>query len=142
MSERKIWLEASKMGNIKLIKELINKNETNINWIDDSNYNTALIYASNNGYEDIVKVLLKQRNIAVNIINSDYDSALKCAVWNNHFNIVKILCENKDININWSNVYFGTHTALISACYLNYYNIAEYLYFFVKSIKVVILPNA
>ena len=107
MSNKIIWFKAIKEGNLEMINKLLKDEKTNINWIDDIRYNTALIWASLSGYKNIVELLLEQKNISINALNCDYESALMCASWNGHFEIVKLLCKCEDICINWYNKEYG-----------------------------------
>ena len=77
-------IKAIENGDVETARELL-VNST-------SNQNDALILAAGQGYEEIVKLLLKVPEI--DPIYNDY-SAIKIAISNDHINIVKLLVNDE-----------------------------------------------
>lgn len=87
---------------------------------------TTLMIAAFKGYKDIVKFLLKNKDIDVNLKNKyDCYNALMFASFKGHKNIVKLLLKNKDIDVNAKDR-LG-QTALIWAIKENHQDIVELL---------------
>lgn len=102
-------ISASKKGNIKLVKSLVN-NKSQINMKDNLG-ETPLIKASENGHTEIVKILLKN-GANVNAKNDWETTALMLAAKEGHTEIVKLLiAAGADIN----NKNTDGHTALMWA---------------------------
>jgi ankyrin repeat protein len=96
-------------GNVAVIQRALAENSIDINARGDPNYSqdkhsakpddqpTALMHACRNGHSGIVKLLLEQNNIAVNMDVSPGESALSYACENGHYDIVRRLLERDDI---------------------------------------------
>lgn len=91
------WFEAVKKGDLQMLKEVVEKIDINA---QDETGQTALMRAASNGYENIVKYLLKFPDIEVNIQNSIGESALYFASIRGRENIVKMLLQDPKTNIN------------------------------------------
>ncbi len=88
------------ISNINSTIDALNKG-ANINYQDKKNGNTALMYASLKGYEDMVKFLL-DKGANVNIQNNVGDTALSFAVLKGYEDIVKLLLDS-GVNVNIQN---------------------------------------
>ena len=94
-----------------------------INLHDDKE--TALIIASKYNYIEIVKLLLTNETINVNLQNSKLDTALILASWHGYIEIVKLLLKIESINVNLHDD--DRDTALMCASKYNYIEIAKIL---------------
>ena len=85
-----------------------------LNYRDETtNSNTALHMASANGHLHIVKLLLEQADMNVNIINDSGNTPLHYASFNGHLEVVRVLIENKaDANIKNENGNIAIEEAL------------------------------
>ncbi len=101
------FIDAAGKGSVKAVKEFLDAG-INSNAKNKDGY-TALIYATSNGYKDIVKLLLAKADINAN----NYGTALHRAAVARHKDIVEMLL-NKGANVNAQDG-FG-NTALIISC--------------------------
>jgi len=91
----------------------------------DRNGNTALHNACKKNYTAIVRMLLAEDSINVNIPNQNGNTALAIAVYENNIEIIQELLKCNNININSLNVQL--ETPLIAACRMNNYRVAKIL---------------
>lgn len=105
---KKFLIDASNYGNLEIIEYLLQNIDINIK---DRNGDTILIWASYNGYLELVKILLK-KTINLNAKNKYGYTALIKASYKGNLEIVKSLLE-KGANLNIANNY--NYTALIWA---------------------------
>ena len=96
-------------GNTAEVKRILTEQKPNINKktelennIDNSG-GTPLIYAAGFGHTDIVKLLLEQPNININIEDDHGISALTAAAMHGHVDIMTILLQRPEIIINRQN---------------------------------------
>ena len=88
-------LNAVKNNNLKLVKRFLTKQNSNI--FDESG-SSLLIIASNNGYFEIVKLLL-ENGAKFNMMNPAGHTALNKAVWSKKNDVAKYLIEKgADVN--------------------------------------------
>lgn len=91
-------LDDIKVGNTKAIEYLIEKGE-DVNIKNPTDGVTALWIASQNGYSEIVRLLL-EKGAKVNIKTNDGTTALMIAAKNDHTNVIKLLVEKgADVNV-------------------------------------------
>ena len=90
---------AGQNGHVKICKALIDEG-ANVDARTDKPGTTALIDASYNGREEIVKLLLESKLVKEIDAADDYgDTSMACAVSSGHLSIVKLLIEHKaDVN--------------------------------------------
>lgn len=103
------------------------KSVTDIN-SQDKKGRSALMMATKCGYTEIVKQLLEQKDLRVNLRNFRGNSALLLAAWNNYLEVVKLLLTNTfvpNINVNLQNIHGDT--ALIFASRWGYTGIVKLL---------------
>ena len=111
-SDERALLNASKNGNLKIVKELCAKG-VNVNAAETKDGYTALMWASQEGHLEIVRELC-ERGANVNAATTDDGStALVWASQNGHLEIVRELCR-KGANVNAATTNDG-YTALMSA---------------------------
>ena len=94
--------DAFSLNNLLLnsIFEVINKNIDKMNFIFDdidvsANNNYAIRYAAENGYADIVKLLLKDKRVDP---AAGYNYAIRYAAANDHYDVVKLLLKDKRVD--------------------------------------------
>jgi uncharacterized protein len=93
---------AIKYGYLSMAQWLL-ENGANIN-AKDVQGNTALHYAISLGREDLIKLLLQQKELQINARNNLANTALHCAVMQARTSIVSLLLENNaDVSIKNSN---------------------------------------
>lgn len=80
-----------KEGNTAAVNDMLTQGSVNVNEKDE-NRRTALMWASEKGHTEIVKLLI-EKGVCVNDKNEQGETALTYAVSNNHAEIVKILIE-------------------------------------------------
>merc|ERR1712166_1077028 len=80
---------AAKDGDIWTVKELLKAN-TDVNGVNNQEGTTALMMASFNGHEEVVKVLLKAK-AKVDLQNMYGNTALMAASAHGHKEVVKLL---------------------------------------------------
>jgi ankyrin repeat protein len=105
----KVLLQSSKIGNLELIKYLVEKG-VNIN-SKDNNGNNALLFASSFGYLKIVKYLV-EKGVNIHDKNNAGNNALLFTSPGGHLKIVKYLVE-KGVNIHAKN-YVGKNALLFA----------------------------
>ncbi len=85
-------------GDTAAVKRILTEEKPDINEKtepsrEDRTEATPLIYAAGFGHTDIVKLLLKQPNIDINIVDDSDTSALTAAAMNGHTKIMKLLLQ-------------------------------------------------
>jgi len=86
---------ASKLGNIKLVKQLLEKGSD----VNDSGFESPLYYAVEGKYIEIIKILL-EAGADINFRNDEGYTALKRAAQLGYLEIVKLLVEaGADVNL-------------------------------------------
>ena len=94
-------------GNTAEVKRILTEQKPNINKKTEDNADspdgTPLIYAAGFGHTDIVKLLLEQPNININIVDHYGISALTAAAMHGHVDIMTILLQRPEIIINRQN---------------------------------------
>jgi ankyrin repeat protein len=116
-------LHASVKGLLSEVKKAISKG-ANINIKDDSDGNTAVMWASKYGYKEIVEYLILKK-AKINIFNRDKtQSALLLAVFNGHLDIIQLLVTH-GADIEQENI--RGDNSLIIAAYKGYDYIITYL---------------
>jgi ankyrin repeat protein len=114
-------INASKEGDLPKVKYYLSQKNINVNETDNDGY-TALMYAAENGYLDVVKELITHK-ADINIANDGW-TALIAAVFKGHLNIVKELIAHKaDLNKSDST---GS-TPLIFAAHIGHLDIVKKL---------------
>ncbi|MDA0976739.1 MAG: ankyrin repeat domain-containing protein [Proteobacteria bacterium] len=109
-------------GNIQVVKYILNENEKDINFVDDSGH-TALMLAGEKGYSEVVQYLL-DKNASTKVTDKNNWTPLMVASQNGNLDIIKhLLDKNADIearNINGD-------TSLIIACCNNHLDVTQFL---------------
>lgn len=116
------WLNAARIGDLESLRQLESKVDVNVT---DFLGNTALIFAADNGYPEIVSYLLSLPIININIQNNGGQSALIIAARNGHETIVSTLVQMPHINLNDKDT--NGYTALMWATYNNHDDIVSIL---------------
>jgi len=111
-NERRL-IAAAKEGNVGVITNYMRNGLGNIDCLDAESGNTALIYAAENGHEDIVELLLCAGS-DVNIQNRIGNTALMRAAASGHVGVVQILARYKS-NLDSVNIEFDTAFTLSCA---------------------------
>lgn len=96
----KILLAACKSNNIKVINDCLNK--VDFNCIDEKN-KTPLIYASEFGNLDAIRIILKMKDINKNCKDIDGMTPLQYACQNGYEDIVKLLLSFDDVDVSSGN---------------------------------------
>lgn len=120
-SKEEQWFEAAKTGNIKTMQKLVGKVHINA---EDKLYRTALMFASLNGHENIVKLLLQIPGINVNAQYVHGDTPLRLAFENGKENILKLLLQIPGIKFQANQ---DNETSLVDACSSGKENIVKLL---------------
>jgi len=114
-------LAACSRGHLSCVRALLDAG-ADANWFDNSNGYHGLLFASEMGHVEIVKLLLSQPGIKVNMSHkaegSGGDTPLLRAALFGHIEVVKALLTNPDIDVNAKNA-MGQF-ALYEACGLGY----------------------
>jgi len=84
------------MPNKEIVKLLLNVSNINVNMENDYAHEKLILWASREGYIDIVKLLVNT-NVDINDFNDSDETALDLAMKNNHTEIITILKENGGI---------------------------------------------
>ncbi|KAL9083045.1 MAG: hypothetical protein Q9159_006024 [Coniocarpon cinnabarinum] len=98
--------------NVPVIKSLIRQGARHTYQTSKNGERTPLVYASEQGYEDIVKLLL-EAGADVNFQTSFKDSPLSIAARHGHLEVVRLLLDH-GANVSSENV--GAETPLLEAC--------------------------
>lgn len=117
------WFKEVKSGNIENVKKMIEYKIIEDIDVQDGHGISALLVASSNGHEDIVKFLI-ERNANINLQSNYNFSSLILAANNGHKDIVKLLIES-GANINHQNN--DGYSALILASSRGYTDIVKLL---------------
>lgn len=105
--------ECKRGSNINKVKRILNNTNIDVNY-QDKEGKTALMYASEKGYTDIVEELLNRKDININLKDNFGITALMQATpKKNHLEIVKNLLNHSNIDVNMQNN--GGFTALMFA---------------------------
>ncbi|KAI5785392.1 hypothetical protein FPQ18DRAFT_87085 [Pyronema domesticum] len=92
-------LQAVRIGHEGIVRILLERG-VDVN-LADGNNRTALSWASENGHDSVVKLLLQADGIDINSKDSEYDrTALSWASENGHDSVVKLLLQADGIDIN------------------------------------------
>jgi WD40 repeat protein len=115
-------MEAVINNSLVMTKIILSNEKTEIDLRDDVSGLTALMYASMNGFTNIVQLLLKKK---ANIYEEDFygETAFMKASENGHLPIAKLLIRDEYIN----SQNFGGDTALIKSILENHINIVNFL---------------
>ena len=65
--------------------------------MQDYNGRTAIICASDNGRSDVVRALLNDERVNVNIVDNNGRTALMCALDNGHLGVVGYLLDHQRV---------------------------------------------
>ncbi|KAN0085611.1 Ankyrin repeat-containing domain protein, partial [Elaphomyces granulatus] len=103
---------ACKMGHVHIVKQLLTRDNVNVNAKDVYNF-LPLHYGAM--HTDVVKLLLQREDIDVNGQDVCGWTALTLAAHYNRFEAAKLLLERDDINPNARDIKYGW-TALFHAC--------------------------
>jgi len=109
------------LNRLNILRYLLDNNN---NLTDDIIYDSVL-FAIYNGHLDIVKYLVQDKNVNVNLVNEEGETILMYAVENNQINIIKYLVEEHNIDTSIMNN--NGYTALMIAVNLGFNDIATYL---------------
>ena len=90
--------DACNEGNIRSLKRFLRYEGVDVNVSDEQA--TLLVYAVYGGYADIVKVLLEQPNVDVNLAQTGGATPLYLATTLGHVEIVRLLLGARGINVN------------------------------------------
>lgn len=93
-----LWLEAARKGDLNSMKDLVGKVDINVKDLAYHNY-SALHFAAELNYPEIVKFLLEQPGINVEAVDSAGMTSFMYAVLRGHENIIKLLAQKADINV-------------------------------------------
>ena len=93
-------IRAVQFGRLAVVKLLLDGDGICINERDTKRHMSALMYATESGYETIVRLLLKRDEVQTNTRGSDRQTAVELAAIFGHGSIVKLLLERKDIDLN------------------------------------------
>lgn len=92
------FFNAIKNNEIEVVKVFLDKG-INVNLQDENYYRTALIWAAIKGHEQIVEILLKVKNIDVNLPDDYNRTAFIWATKKNHKKIVEMLVKVEGIDL-------------------------------------------
>jgi len=113
-------------GKLKKVRKLIEDLNVDVNIRDQENHHrTPLIIACENGRRGIVKLLLNDERVVVNLTDNLGQTPLFHACMNRKVEIVKLLLEHERVNINIENN--RGQTPFIHACLYNYADIVQLL---------------
>ena len=119
-------IESAKQNRLHVVKKMITAGGEDVNQIDPQGY-TALMWACQMGHVDMVTLLLRRRNIQINLRTAQVGTALLLAVTENQLDVVRILLSSKhraDVNLPTANSGF---TALMVASRMNFVPIVRLL---------------
>lgn len=114
-------------GNLKEVRDMLNRGAS-VNFRDRHSGSTALIAASYEGCIEVVRALLKQEGVDVNIRDNDGETAL---IWasakgtKGHLKVVTALLKHDGVDVNIQNI--GGWTALIDASYYGHVEVVRAL---------------
>ena len=118
-------IESAKQNRLHVVKKMLAFGE-DVNQIDPQGY-TALMWACQMGHVNMVSLLLRRRNIQINLRTAQVGTALLLAVTKNQVDVVRILLASRrrvDVNLPTANSSF---TALMIASRMNFAPIARIL---------------
>ena len=113
---------ACENNHFEIVKILTQRQDIDVNGL--SKDSTPLVVAIDKGFNDILKYLLKQDNINVNLQDNLGLTPLGAACKNKRFEIVKILSQRQDIDVN---ALSKGSTPLVNAVYGGCINIVKHL---------------
>ncbi len=111
------FLIATRLGFSDVMKKMLldKEKDIDVNHASDSEGNTVLMLAAENGQLDVVKMLLdEKKDIDVNVQNNQGHTALLLAIKNGQLDVAKMLLERKETDVNRLNKRWGV-TALMLA---------------------------
>ena len=122
--------EACKDGLTKIVQlllECFNYEENGLN-IKDENGFTAMMLACNDGYKDVVELLLNHsKRIDVNARDFNGMTSFMWACQNGHTDVVKLLLEHLDSNIDLNAMSRSGSTAFVLACSYGHKDVVQLL---------------
>ncbi len=116
------FYHACRISCIKTIRNYLNKQNFNVNTINDMGF-TGLHYAAHYGRLKVVKILITQYNADTEIKTRNKSTAFLLAVYNNRMNVVKYMLTLVDISIADAEGYNALHKSI----YNNNLNMIELL---------------
>ena len=110
-----LLLTGAVVGNLTRVQEELEKNAIAVDSLDDWGM-TALMWASKNGYFDIVRILLNTSEVDINKKRrSDSATALMLASYNGHKYIVEILLSHEDVDLSSRTTSKGESAQIMAA---------------------------
>lgn len=104
---------AAEKGNVKVLKRMIEENQSNINDVDEAGF-TPLIWAARNGHTRCVKIILNATGVDINKTDNQGNTALHWAAKNGHTSCVRLLQNKTDIELAVNHAKLSPiHTALL-----------------------------
>jgi ankyrin repeat protein len=97
----KVLKWALERGYVAVVKQLVERDDVNVNSKDNSAGRTPLSWAAEKGHETVVKLLIERDDVDVNSKdNSGSRTPLWWAVWRRHAAVVKLLVGRDDVDVN------------------------------------------
>ena len=89
----KVLLIEAAEGNLDAVRDLVENKNASINAKTSDTHNTALHAAAFNGHLGVVRYLVNQQDIIINMRNKKRKTAMKLAEEQKHANVVQLLRE-------------------------------------------------